>query len=48
MVLLLIPRRFPCLGTKVNEIKHTYSAKVQAALDNTSNDGLFIYRALLG
>jgi hypothetical protein len=36
------------LGANVNEIKHTYSAKVKAALDNTSNDGLVYLQGLVG
>ena len=36
------------LGTNVNEIKHTYSAKVQAALANTSTDGLVYLQGLAG
>jgi hypothetical protein len=36
------------LGTNVNEIKHTYSTKVQSALDNTSNDGLVYLQGLAG
>jgi hypothetical protein len=36
------------LGTKVAEIKHTYSANVQAALDNTSTKGLVYLQGLAG
>ncbi|MFD0766231.1 DUF4270 domain-containing protein [Mucilaginibacter lutimaris] len=35
-------------GTNVTEIKHTYSAKVQAALDGTSTDGLVYLQGLAG
>jgi hypothetical protein len=36
------------LGRKVAEIKHTYSAKVEAALDNTSTNGLVYLQGLAG
>ena len=36
------------LGTKVTEIKHTYSTEVQAALDNTSTNGLVYLQGLAG
>jgi hypothetical protein len=36
------------MGVHVNEIKHTYSAKVQAALNNTSTDGLIYLQGLAG
>ncbi|RYU89267.1 DUF4270 domain-containing protein [Mucilaginibacter terrigena] len=36
------------LGVNVNEIKHTYTANVQAALDKTSTDGNVYMQGLLG
>lgn len=36
------------LGRKVVEIKHTYSAKVEAALDNTPTNGLVYLQGLAG
>jgi hypothetical protein len=36
------------LGTNVNEIKHTYSTNVKAALANTSTNGLIYLQGLVG
>jgi hypothetical protein len=36
------------LGTNVNEIKHTYSTNVKAALANTSTNGLVYLQGLVG